>query len=148
LNNYFKNDFKKWHIAFVVPYTLTFIAGLFRSKNTFAYNMHPILGISTFVIPIIFYMMSSDKRLIRQMIKSNFNYRGNLTVKVAKFSTQVIASYFLFSVLTGFILNNSLYEKPETYKILSSIHGLAKYIVPIAMLMHITARIVLKRKHT
>lgn len=93
-------------------------------------------------------MMSSDKRLIRQMIKSNFNYRGNLTVKVAKFSTQVIASYFLFSVLTGFILNNSLYEKPETYKILSSIHGLAKYIVPIAMLMHITARIVLKRKHT
>ncbi|MCH4890976.1 hypothetical protein EZV73_25585 [Acidaminobacter sp. JC074] len=143
---YFRNDFIKWHLAFVLPYTLTFIAGLFRSQSTLAYNIHPILGISTFVLPMLVYLFSKDKKLIRGMILNNFNYKGKWPIKIAKLSTQMIIVYFLFSLVTGFVLNNALYGTTEIYTLLSNIHGLARFIVPGAMVTHIGSRLFIKYK--
>lgn len=140
-----KNDFKKWHVSFMVPYTLTLLAGLLRSRNAFAYQVHPLLGILTVVIPLVTYLLLPNKKLIRQMIKNNFNLRGNSTMKVAKVSTQIILIYFLFSVITGFILNNNLYGTVGIYMVLSTIHGIAKYLVPLVVLTHVGARLKLKK---
>ncbi len=52
------------------------------------------------------------------MIKSNFNMRCNNAMKIARISTQVIIYYFIFSVLSGVILNNALYGSPRGYQIL------------------------------
>lgn len=132
-------------MSFVIPYTLTFVVGLLRGSNTLAYALHPLFGMLTLVLPIIVYALSKEKKVIKGMIKSNFNLKGKPVVKVAKLSTQVILGYFLFSVVTGFIINNSLYGTPGMYSILSSIHGVARFLVPLAMIAHVVARIMIKQ---
>lgn len=142
----FKNDFMKWHASFMVPYVLTLTAGMFRSKNAFAYQSHPLLGILSVVIPIATYLLLPNKKLIRQMIKNQFNLRGDTKMKFAKVSSQIILVYFLFSVVTGFMLNNGLYGTLGVYRILAAIHGIAKFLVPAAVLVHIITRLKLKPK--
>lgn len=140
------NDFKKWHLAFMVPYLLTLIAGYLGERNALIYRAHPILGIASVVIPLVAYLVLPNKKLIRQMIKNNFNLRGKPLMKVAKVSTQVILIYFVFSILTGFLLNNGLYVNFDMYKVLAAIHGIAKFLVPVAVLVHVGARLGLKRR--
>jgi hypothetical protein len=140
------NDFKKWHLSFMVPYVLTLIAGLLRSENAFAYQIHPLLGILTVIVPLVTYLVLPNKKLIRQMIKNNFNYRGKPLMKVAKVTTQIIIVYFVFSAVTGFLLNNGLYGTPAVYQILAAIHGIAKFLVPVVVLTHAGARIALKKR--
>ena len=142
----FRNDFMKWHLSFLLPYLMTFTAGLLRSRNSIAYGLHPVLGIMTLVLPLVTYILLPNKKLIRQMIKGNFNLKGSLSMKVAKVSTQIILIYFLFSAVTGFVLNNSLYGTPQIYRVLSSIHGLAMYMVPMAVTAHVIARLILRQK--
>jgi len=139
-------DFKKWHLSFMVPYVLTLIAGLLRSKNAFAYQIHPLLGILTVVMPLVTYLVLPNKKLIRQMIKNNFNYRGKPLMKLAKVTTQIIVVYFVFSAVTGFLLNNGLYGTPAVYQILAAIHGISKFLVPLVVLTHAGARIALKKR--
>ena len=128
-----RNDFMKWHLSFIVPYILTYSAGLLRGKSLIAYKLHPLFGISTLVLPLLAYILLPNKKLIRQMIRNNFNFKGNLVMKAAKISTQIIFTYFIFSAFTGFILNNGLYGTPAIYQVLSTIHGIAKFLVPMAL---------------
>ena len=80
------------------------------------------------------------------MIKNNFNLKGKALVKVAKISTQVIVIYFLFSVVSGAILNYLWSISRTMYNVLQFIHGLAIYIVPLAVVTHVTSRLLLKQK--
>lgn len=141
----FKNDFMKWHLSFMIPYTLTYIVGLFRGSSSLAYQLHPLLGIASVVVPLGVYLLLPNKKLIRQMIKSNFNLRGKPLMKVAKVSTQFIFVYFVFSALSGFLLQNGLYGTAGAYQILSVVHSVAKIIVPVAVITHVAARLTLKR---
>ena len=140
-----RNDFAKWHTAFLVPYLLTYVAGFLRSNNMLAYRLHPLLGISTLLIPLVVYLMSNNKKLIRQMVRNNFNLRGKPMMKVAKISTMAIVTYFVFSAVTGFVLNNNLYGTAEAYMILSSVHNIALYLVPVIVAAHVASRLSLKR---
>lgn len=140
------NAFRKWHAIFVILYLMTFTFGWLRSTNTFFYKYHPIVGISSVILPLTYFILSKDKILIIRMIKSNFNLKGHGLIKLAKLSTMVILFYYLISVLSGFILNNSLYSSYNVYKALSNVHGLSKFIVPIAVMSHVYARLRLKSK--
>lgn len=141
------NAFRKWHALFVILYIMTFIFGWLRSTNTFFYKYHPIVGISSVILPLSYFMISKDKILIIRMIKSNFNLKGHGLIKLAKISTMVILFYYLISVFSGFILNNNLYSTYTVYKVLHNIHGLSKLIVPIAVISHVYARLRLKNGH-
>lgn len=142
----FRNDFMKWHASFIVPYALTYTVGLFRSRNVLAYKLHPLLGIATLVLPLVTYLLLPNKKLIRMMIKNNFNLRGDWVMKVAKIATQVIVVYFLISALSGILLNYGLYGTAGIYQVMSSVHHVSKILVPIAVLTHVAARIYQKKK--
>lgn len=141
----FRNDFIRLHAVFFVLYLLTFIVGWFRTEHIILYRAHPILGISSVVIPLGLYFISKNKKLIRQMIKVNFNYKGKPVLIVAKASTQVIAFYYIFSILTGFLLNNGLYTGIPMYLVLARIHGASRIIVPVAVLTHVISRLYMKQ---
>lgn len=140
----FKNDFKRWHFSFMSLYIITYIVGLLRGSSTFFYKAHPIVGISSVVIPFLVYLTAKNKKMIRSVIKSNFNLKGSTPIKIAKLSTMVILVYYVFSVLTGFLLNNSLYGTFTIYNVLSTTHSIAKFLVPIAVLSHVAARLYIK----
>lgn len=142
----FRNDFLKWHFSFLTLYLLTFIAGWFRTSHSFFYTIHPLLGISTVLVPFIVFVFSKNKRLIQQMIKNNFNLKGKPLVKVAKISTQIILVYYLFSIVSGLIINYIWSISRTIYDILQFIHGLAIYIVPLAVVTHVTSRLLIKRQ--
>lgn len=80
------------------------------------------------------------------MIKSNFNIKGKPLVKVAKISTQVILIYYAFSIVSGIIMNYGWYTSADMYGGLQVIHGLARFIVPAAVVTHVTARLLIKAK--
>jgi len=141
----FKNDFMKLHLVFMILYVSTFAIGWFRGANTLLYKLHPIVGIGSVVIPLVLFIFLKNKRVVIQMIKSNFNYKGKPLVKAAKISTQIIIFYYLFSISTGFLLNNSLYTSFEMYTVLHNIHAASKIIVPLAVGTHVVARLGLKK---
>lgn len=141
----FKNDFMKLHLVFMILYVSTFIIGWFRGSNEILYTLHPLFGMGSVVIPLILFIFLKNKRVVIQMIKSNFNYRGKPLIKAAKISTQVIIFYYLFSIFSGFLLNNGLYSSFGMYTILSTIHGASKIIVPLAVVIHVFARLMLKK---
>lgn len=140
-----KNDFSKVHIAFVVPYLLTYTVGWFRSTHVFFYNLHPLLGFSTIGLPLLVYLFSKNKRVIHQMFKSNFVIKGRPVVKLAKLSALVIMFYFVFSVMSGIILGNGWYTA-ESYEVFHTIHGISKILVPLAVLTHGLSRLSLRFK--
>ena len=143
----FRNDFLKWHLAFVIPYGLTYILGFLREHNTLAYKLHPFAGMATVVIPLIVYLLLPNKRVIHQMFKSNFSMRCSPLMKVARISTLFILFYFGISVLTGMLLNLGLYTV-TIYKIISPIHNIAKLLVPIAVIAHVYARLQFKKQRS
>lgn len=144
MNTFLKNDFMKFHFSFMILYIATFLAGWFRGSHPFIYNIHPLLGILSVVVPLIVYITAKNKKLIRQMIKSNFNVKGRTVVKVAKVSTLVIMFYYVCSILTGVLLNNGLYSVPTMYTILSNVHSASKIIVPVAVIAHVVSRVMIK----
>lgn len=146
MNKLFKNDFMKLHALFMSLYLLTFIAGWFRGSSRFFYTVHVPIAISSVLLPLAFYIFSKKKKLIRQMIKSNFILKGRPVVKLAKISTLVIMFYYLFSVTTGILLNNQLYTSAGMYQILHNIHGASKIIVPLAVGTHVITRLLIKKK--
>lgn len=141
-----RNDFLKWHFSFITLYIATFIVGWLRATHIVFYTLHPWLGLSTVIVPLGVYLFSKNKRLIRQMIKSNFNIKGKPLVKVAKISTQVILIYYAFSIVSGIIMNYGWYTSADMYGGLQGIHGLARFIVPAAVVTHVTARLLIKAK--
>ncbi len=141
----FKNEFMVIHFIFITLYMTTFIVGWLRGTHAFFYQIHPIIGIASFIVPLLYFVTSKKKKLIIQMIKGNFNYKGRPVMKVAKASTQVIAVYYVFSVITGFLLNNGLYGSTNMYLILERIHGVSKLIVPLAVLSHVVSRLMMKK---
>lgn len=142
------NDFKKWHFGFMTMYLLTYIVGLLRGTNSFFYKIHPVVGIASVVVPLVLYILLKNKKMIRVVIKSNFNLKGSVPIKFAKGSTMIILVYYVFSILSGFLLNNSLYNSIEMYNALSAIHGIAKFIVPIAVVTHVVSRLYIKKRKT
>lgn len=142
----FKNDFMKLHALFMSLYLLTFLAGWFRSGSRFFYTVHVPIAISSAVIPFLFYIFSKKKKLIHQMIKSNFKIKGRPLVKAAKISTLVIMFYYIFSVSTGIILDNQFYNSAAMYQVLHKIHGASKLIVPLAVITHVVSRLLIKNK--
>lgn len=146
IKNLLRNDFMKWHMAFVIPYTLTYIIGRLRGTSTIAYKIHPFLGFATILLPLLVYIFSKKKKLIRQMIKTNFNFKCKPLMKVARASTLVIMFYFIFSVISGVMMNNGIYGTVAIYKFISAGHRLATYLVPIAMVVHVGARLGMKKR--
>ncbi len=136
----------RWHFVFIILYLSTFVVGWLRTMHVLFYRAHPILGISSVVIPFVVYLFSKNKKLIRQLIKSNFKLNGRPKIILAKISTLVIIFYYLFSIATGFMLNNGLYGTAEVYQVSSAVHGASKVIVPVAVGTHVFARLSLKRK--
>lgn len=141
----FKNEFMVLHFIFITLYMTTFIVGWLRGTHAFFYQIHPIIGIASLIVPLLYFITSRKKKLIIQMIKGNFNYKGRLVMKFAKASTQVIAIYYVFSVVTGFLLNNGLYVSTNMYLVMARIHGVSKLIVPLAVLTHVVSRLMLKK---
>lgn len=142
----FKNDFKRWHFSFLFFYLLTYMAGILRSRSAFFYQIHPLVGILSVVVPLLVYLTAKNKVMIRKVIKSNFNLKGKPLIKVAKVSTMVIMVYYVFSIFSGFLLNNSLYNSKLMYQVLTTIHEVAVFLVPLAVISHVAARLILKRK--
>lgn len=140
-----RNDFMKWHMAFVIPYIFTYILGRLRGTSTLAYKLHPYFGAATVLLPLLVFILSKNKRLIKQMIKSNFNMKCKPAMKIARISTIVIGVYFVFSVTTGSMMNYGVYGTVAIYKIISKIHTLATYLVPIVVATHVGARIWIKK---
>lgn len=143
---YFRNDFIKWHTVFIAFYLLTFIAGFFRSTFTWAYKLHSLLGIATVVAVVLAYLLLPNKRVVVQMIKSNFSMRCGKAMKIARISTLVIVFYFLFSIVSGVVLNYNLYGSRTVYDIFHLIHSIAKVLVPAAVVVHVAARLAVKNK--
>lgn len=135
----------KWHLAFILPYLGTFVIGLFRDTSLIAYKIHPFVGMASLIIPLLVYISLPNKRVIHQMIKSNFSKRCEPLMRVARISTLVIIFYYILSVLSGVVLNLGLYGTPLVYQILASIHGVARIIVPLAVVIHVVTRLMLKR---
>lgn len=144
IKDYFKNDFKIWHAVFVSLYLTTYIVGWLRTSNSFFYRIHPYLGISTLVIPFIVYIFSKQKKLIRQMIKSNFIIKGSTLIKTAKLSTLFILLGYISSILTGIALNYQFYATYDGYLVLKNIHGFSKYALPVLVVIHVYSRLKLK----
>ncbi len=144
----FKNEFMVLHFIFITLYTTTFIVGWLRGSHAFFYQIHPVVGIASFFVPLLYFLISKKKKLIIQMIKGNFNYKGRPIMKVAKGSTQVIAVYYIFSVVTGFLLNNGLYVNTTMYLVLERIHSVSKLIVPLAVMTHVISRLMIKKSRT
>jgi cytochrome b561 len=146
IKSYFKNDFKIWHAVFVSLYLTTYLVGFFRTSNTFFYKIHPYLGISTFILPLIVFLLSKQKKLIIQMIKSNFTLKGSNIIKTAKISTILIILSYITSVVTGLIVNYELYNTYDGYLLLRNIHGFSKYLLPIFVVIHVYSRLKIKSK--
>lgn len=142
----FKNDFLKWHFSFIVPYAMTYILGLLRSRSSLAYRLHPLFGLASFIMPLIVYLLLHRKKLIRQMIKVNFNLSCHFVMKVARISTIIIISYFVISASSGIVLNYGLYNNVLFYQVLSYSHGIGKFLVPITLLTHVFSRLYMKSK--
>ncbi len=143
---YFRNDFIKWHAVFASLYALTFIAGLLRGTFVWAYRLHTILGMATVGVSLLVYLLLPNKRVVIQMFKSNFSMRCGRNMKIARISTLVIMFYFFFSVVSGVVLNMNLYGTRAMYNLFHGIHGIAKIIVPLAVGVHVVARLSVKKK--
>lgn len=141
-----RNDFMKWHMAFIIPYISTYIIGRLRGSSALAYKIHPYFGVATIILPLIVYILSKKKRLIRQMIKSNFNLKCKPLMKVARLSTLVIMFYFIFSIISGIMMNYGIYGSVAIYKFISAGHRVANILVPVTISIHVLARILLKKK--
>ena len=146
IKSYFKNDFKIWHAVFVTLYLTTYIVGWLRTSSSFFYEIHPYLGISTLVIPLLVYIFSKQKKVIRQMIKSNFTIKGSLLIKTAKVSTLLIMLSYVTSILTGIALNYEFYATYDGYLIFKNMHGFSKYALPFLVIIHVYSRLKLRNK--
>lgn len=140
-----KNDFKKLHGLFVLLYLSTFMIGLLRSYHSIFYTIHPYMGGLTVLGPTVFFVQSKEKSLIVKIIMSNFRLKGSLTLKLAKVSTVFILFSFVLSLLSGILLNFSLYPNGEVYSFLHFIHSNLKFIIPFLVLTHVICRLKLKR---
>lgn len=138
--------FKPIHGSFMVLYLLTYAVGWIRDLNPIFYTIHPFLGFASFAVPLILYLRSENKKLIRRMISNNFSITGSPLLKTAKVSTLVIMAYYLVSVITGVVLNYGWYASKAAYDVLHVFHGSAKIIVPLAVLTHGLSRWRLKHR--
>ena len=141
-----RNDFLKWHLSFIVPYICTYIIGRLRGTSTLAYKLHPWFGLATVVIPLTVYILSKNKRLIRQMIKSNFSMKCKPLMKVARVTTLIIMFYFIFSVVSGIMMKYGWYGTIPIYKFIRVVHRFATYLVPVVVFTHAGVRLLIKKK--
>lgn len=94
------------------------------------------------------YVFFKKKKLIQQMIIINLKMNCKALMRVARLSVLLILFYFIFSAIIGIIMNNNLYGTVEIYKILTSIHGISTFLVPLSVLTHIGTRLAIKRQYS
>ena len=139
-----QKDFRIFHLIIIIFYLGAFINGVTGKYIFSVKGCHPFIGLGVIIVPGIYFLVNSNKKIIKNFIKGNYKLSGKRSLVIAKLTTVLIMINIDIMIITGIPMY--LYILPDYYMIFYIIHRAVLYVLPVLVFAHIVSRKISKKK--